>query len=395
MKVALLFWRLSPYHHARLSAAGKFVDVAAVEACAVDNIYAWEKLEGEVHYERITLQERHPVGKRERVDFCKRMFYVLDKINPDVVAIPGWSFVDALSGLSWAGSRGKPVLIMSDSTVDDAPRVAWREAIKRQIVSLCSSALVAGTPHAEYIQALGMAPERICSGYDVVDNAYFANQAADARIRMPQLREEYRLPENYFLASNRFVEKKNLFRLIEAFARYRTQCLAPWSLVLLGDGALRESLTAKIHSLNLKDHVHLPGFKQYRDLPKYFGCTKAFIHASTIEQWGLVVNEAMASGLPVLVSSRCGCAADLVKNGVNGFTFDPFDIEAITQGMMKVSAPGFPLMAFGQASQRIIADWGPERFAAGVTSAAEKALEVGPKKPLLVQRLLLRGLILR
>jgi 1,2-diacylglycerol 3-alpha-glucosyltransferase len=59
------------------------------------------------------------------------------------------------------------------------------------------------------------------------------------------------------------------------------------------------------------------------------GLASAFIQASTTEQWGLVVNEAMASGLPVLVSERCGCAPDLVKNGVNGYTFDPYDIKEI------------------------------------------------------------------
>jgi glycosyltransferase involved in cell wall biosynthesis len=109
----------------------------------------------------------------------------------------------------------------------------------------------------------------------------------------------------------------------------------------------------------------------------------------------LVVNEAMASGLPVLVSNRCGCAPDLVQEGVNGFTFDPYNVEQIAGLMLKVSACDFPLSAFGDASRRIIADWGPERFAAGLKAAAEKALEVGPKKASLLDRIILRLLMLK
>ncbi len=81
-----------------------------------------------------------------------------------------------------------------------------------------------------------------------------------------------------------------------------------WDLVLLGDGPLKPTLLKLISSLGLESCVHLPGFKQYDELPVYLGLAETFIHASTTEQWGLVVNEAMASGLPVLVSNRCGCA---------------------------------------------------------------------------------------
>jgi glycosyltransferase involved in cell wall biosynthesis len=119
----------------------------------------------------------------------------------------------------------------------------------------------------------------------------------------------------------------------------------------------------------------LPGFKQYDELPAYFGLAGAFAHASTTEQWGLVANEAMASGLPVLVSNRCGCAQDLVQEGVNGFTFDPCDIEQLAKLMLRVSDSQFPISDFGAASRRIISSWGPERFANGLRDAVTTALK--------------------
>jgi glycosyltransferase involved in cell wall biosynthesis len=103
----------------------------------------------------------------------------------------------------------------------------------------------------------------------------------------------------------------------------------------------------------------------------------------------------MASGLPVLVSNRCGCARDLVKDGMNGFTFDPYNVEQLAQLMLKISAFNFPLSAFSSESQRIIADWGPEQFAAGLKQAVECALRVGPVKPTLLQRIILKALLAR
>ena len=140
----------------------------------------------------------------------------------------------------------------------------------------------------------------------------------------------------------------------------------------------------------MERHVHLPGFKQYGELPAFFGLAQAFVHASTTEQWGLVVNEAMASGLPVLISDRCGCAMDLVAENKNGFTFPPENVETLAQLMLKVSESGFPLVTFGAESRRIVSHWGPERFAAGLRDAVETALKTPARKAGLLDRLLLK-----
>ena len=103
----------------------------------------------------------------------------------------------------------------------------------------------------------------------------------------------------------------------------------------------------------------------------------------------------MASGLPVLVSNRCGCAPDLVQEGVNGFTFDPYNVEELAQLMLKISASNFPLSAFGDASHRIIADWSPERFAFGLQQAVEVALRVSRPRSTWFDRLLLKALVYR
>lgn len=491
-RVAVLFERLGPYHHARLNATGRRMMVFGLEACGVENTYAWEKVEGAASFTKLTLTERHSQNASWRKELHRQTWKALDETKPQAVAVPGWASTEALSALAWCLRTKTPALMMSESTEWDERRHPLKEWVKRRLVGLCSAGLVGGTPHADYLKKLGLPSARIFLGYDAVDNDYFEEKAEKVKVesgkqktevggqeseisgqqsRVSSQQEEGRnrststglrppspqsgegsLPQKFFLASARFVEKKNLARLIEAYALYRalarkseigdrrsesatqkverrnekaemlpptqtfgatrkTETLKsessipstlnhqpstePWSLVLLGDGPLKSDLCRLISDLRLDACVHLPGFKQYHELPVYYGLASAFVHASTTEQWGLVVNEAMASGLPVLVSNRCGCAQDLVKEGVNGFTFDPCNIEQLAQLMLKLSTLNNQLSTLGSASRELISQWGPERFASGLKSAVESAMGVGPKRAGIVDRFLLRALLAR
>lgn len=130
-----------------------------------------------------------------------------------------------------------------------------------------------------------------------------------------------------------------------------------------------------IEELHLQECVVLPGFKQYGELPVYYGLASCLILASTSETWGLVVNEAMASGLPVLVSKACGCCEDLVREGENGFSFDPLSVDEMAEKMRMISHGEYDLAKMGQASQEIIANWGCDNFARNLWRAAQCACE--------------------
>ena len=109
-------------------------------------------------------------------------------------------------------------------------------------------------------------------------------------------------------------------------------------------------------------------------MPSYYAHAGAFVHASTTEQWGLVVNEAMASGLPVLVSNQVGSSPDLVKEGSNGWTFDPLDIDQLAFLMWKIASDAPLRTVMGAKSREIIANWSLERFLTGAENAAETAI---------------------
>src|SRR6478672_2822204 len=397
--VAVIFHHIGPYHHARLNAAADLLSVTGVEWSA-KGYDAWGVAATPARYRKVSLFPEATDHYPDKAELRRSFSSALEQTKPDVMAVNGWNNFGSVIAANCCLRRGIPMIVMSESSRQDEPRTSWKEAIKRRIVGLYSAALVGGQRHVEYLAELGMPRERIFSGYDVVDNHYFRQKAEEVRSHRSEVIRKYALPENYFLASARFIEKKNLTRLIRAYAEYRDRLQgtrvtdpgynrgAPWDLVVLGDGPLRETLNSQLSTLNRNEHVHLPGFKPYDELPVYYALANAFVHASTTEQWGLVVNEAIASGLPVIVSNRCGCAPELV-NG-NGFTFDPTNEHELTTRLLEMaSLSDQERKQLGDNSYRIAANFAPERFGEGLERAASVAMGVPQKRFGVMDRALL------
>lgn len=380
MRVSLLFDHFGPYHLARQrGAAGAGLEVTGVEFYSRSRDYAWAPTDAG----GLAVETVWNGTEATKAQFRDALWALLDRQKPDAVAIPGWSADEALAAWQWCTQRKVPGVLMSESCAHDEKRVGWKEWVKRQVVGCCSAALAGGSLHQTYLERLGLGRSRIFLGYDVVDNAYFERGSVASKA-------EGAFTPGVFLASARFIAKKNLDRLISAYSSYREGFLKtgsePWKLLLLGDGELRPALEAQVKALALTDSVSMPGFLQYETLPAQYARASAFIHASTTEQWGLVVNEAMASGLPVIVSDRCGCAADLVRNGINGFAFDPYDVEALTAAMTQLSSlSATEREAMSQASRKLVSEWGPERFGQGMKLAVQRAVK-SPRKVGLTSR---------
>ncbi|RFC50289.1 MAG: Glycosyltransferase involved in cell wall bisynthesis [Verrucomicrobia bacterium] len=404
MRVAMLFDSFGPYHLARLRGCGGVVEVQGVAGGSVSGLYAWRHdLPGSAGI--VVVNESGAAGELSRGEFRKRLVGLLERVRPDVVAVPGWSDRLALEAVLWAEGRGCPVVTMSDSTEWDSVRKPVLEWVKRRVLGLSSAALVAGGPHGDYVRKLGMSGGRVFDGFDVVDNGYFEAGVAAAECGTRGGAGKY------FLVCGRFIPEKNLMLVLEAYRRY---CGGTgggrWPLVLVGGGALEGELMEKAESLGcgvvrglpweregeVERAVYFAGFRQVEELPGIYAGAGVLVHASVKDTWGLVVNEAMASGLPVIVSGRCGCASDLVRDGENGYVFEPTDVEGLAGLMGRVARmPEAERAAMGEAGRRVIAEWGPERFAAGLKGAAEKAMEEGPKRAGVVDRMILNLLCRR
>jgi 1,2-diacylglycerol 3-alpha-glucosyltransferase len=382
----IIFHKFGPYHITRINALNKFISATAFELSAISKEYKWDEIKDAQSFKRVVVFGNTNSRDVSANILKKELFKKLNENPVEVMLINGWGDKGGLLALKWCLQRNIPTIVMTEEVADTFERKFWKEYPKKKIVQLFDAALVGGKPHVAYMKQLGMPAELIETGYDAVDNYYFKLEAEKVRSNQEFFRKKYQLPQHFFLTSNRFIEKKNLFRLLEAYRKYLDlNQEKSWQLIMLGDGTLKKQLQEKMELLKLTDHVQMPGFLQYDALPHYYGLANVFIHSSTSEQWGLVVNEAMASGLPVIVSDKCGCCKDLVENGVNGFSFDPYNVEELSEKMGMVNKKSVAeLYQMGEESQRIIAKFAPENFGNAANKCVEKINIAKPRsKPLL------------
>jgi 1,2-diacylglycerol 3-alpha-glucosyltransferase len=381
-KVCFISYNYSPYSLAKCATTANYgqklnTDVIAIEIISQDE-YGWQSIykgENYTGFKKYTLINSKLKNKWLTFIGIKKMWTFLNKIDPQIIGTVGYDNPIAIAGLLWGKLNRCIKILMMDSKYDDMPRSFSKEWLKKKLISFYDGAIVAGLKSKEYAKTLGIPENRIFTGLDAVDNEHFSRKSQSARENGIRLRKECQLPENYFLCVSRLIEKKNLNRLLEAYEIYSRKYKGKiWDLVICGSGPLEGQLKEKVIAKGLNS-VHLVGAKTYEEIPNLYGLAKCLILPSSfLETWGLVVNEAMAAGLPVIVSKACGCYPDLIEEGVNGYSFDPYNVEELAELMVKVSSEEFNLAAMGEASRRIIADWTLEAFAQNFFKAVEIGL---------------------
>jgi len=381
--LAICFTNFGPYHLARLRALASELNrsggtLLAYEVAGTEHRYPWQPARGEEPFVWTTFFPDRDLERLSRAACSQAIQRALERDRPSVVAIVGYARPESVAALRWGRKRGVPVILMSESQSIDHPRVWWKEAIKRGRVERCSAGLVGGSRHRDYLVDLGIPRDSIAMGYNAVDNDHFSKGAERAR-NDPAGRSG--LPEApYFIAVNRFVPEKNLPLLVRAFTRYRQNHAngRPWDLVLCGGGPGAGEVEAAIAESGLAEAIHRPGFLQAEELPRWYAHASAFVHPSLMEPWGLVVNEAAACGLPLLVSDRAGAVETFVPltPESTGRRFDPHNEDSVTECLTwMASQPEADRQAQGKRAEEIVAQWGPQRFAQGTLEAVAMATE--------------------
>jgi 1,2-diacylglycerol 3-alpha-glucosyltransferase len=379
MRLAISFTNFGPYHRARLRALGEALaqlggELIAYETAGRERRYPWEVEGGVVPFVHRTLLPDRVLEGISAGECARAMTEALECDRPDAVALCGYVRPEVRAALHWAERRRVPRVLMSESQAIDKPRVWWKESVKGRRVRRFGAALVGGTRHRDYLATLGLHPDRVVLGYNAVDNERFAALADARRTRVTEMPER-----PYFLAVSRFVPEKNLLCLIDAYALYRRGAApyAPvWDLALCGHGSEGPTLDAHVRALQLDDYVLRPGFLQDEELAGWYAQASAFVHPSRMEPWGLVVNEAAACGLPLLVSRRAGCVETLVPEpeGTTGRRFDPDDLADLIGALSWMASHDEQARrAMGERARDIVAEWGPRRFAHGMLEALELA----------------------
>jgi glycosyltransferase involved in cell wall biosynthesis len=369
MKRVVLQWpSFGPYHTARLLAcrdqAPPGTEVIGLAVAGQVSGRPWTPDRPITGLKIVTLFPDALYHELPKAEVKSGMRKCLDTLRPCAMGISGYGMTDSREAFYWCGRNHATRLLMTESKADDAPRKWWKELIKRRFVAKFDSALCGGSPHRAYLEELGMSSAKIFDRYDVVDNERFREAADDVRANPGAFRMLPGLSDKrpFFLASSRFIDRKNLPRLIEAYGDYRKENAAGWRLVILGSGPDEGALRNQVLDQSIPD-VCFAGFRQFDDLVAYYAFAGAFVHPALQEQWGLVINEAMACGLPIGVSRTTGAAHDLVEDGGNGYTFDPEDVGTIKQTLSQLAADSGAREKMSRRSREIIAHWTPKDFA--------------------------------
>jgi glycosyltransferase involved in cell wall biosynthesis len=205
---------------------------------------------------------------------------------------------------------------------------------------------------------------------DVVDNKFYSRQNSVVQ------EEKSGEKRPYFVCCGRFVEKKNYAAFVKTYIH--TYLRYPGSipdLHLVGDGPLRNQIERTAGKM-LGKNIKLHGFLGSSEVRRIFHGAHAFFHPATYDQWGLVVNEAMAAGLPVAVSSASGCCKDLVEHRKNGWRFDSACSEDVAETILKAaSLSKLEWLSMSKASVAKISDWGLDRHVKAFWSVHAIALE--------------------
>lgn len=359
----LALHRIGPYHHSRFAAVAGEFQLHVLETRPQSIEYPWAfQPKGEYKIHQLS-GHPHPEADLPLGPLRRQLTELLETIQPQAIISVGWADRAYQQLLLLAHQRRIPVVLISDSRQRDEPRSAAKEWLKRQLLRGYSAALVAGQESRAYLEELGFPPAAIFQPWDVVDNAFFAQAASAAAPQQPK-----------FLCVSRLVAKKNHAGLLQAYATYQRQC-GHWGLQLVGSGPLEPAIRAQIAALPAPARVQLLPFCQLEQLGRLYPQASAFVLASTTDQWGLVVNEAMAAGLPCLVSSACGCAVDFIEHGVSGWCFDPRVPSDLAEFMHQAERQSpTERTAMQHAAQQRLQVFTPDAFAEGLAQALKWAI---------------------
>ena len=307
-----------------------------------------------------------PEGDMENIssiDARKRVLAELEKIKPDVVLAGSFAYPSGAAAINWSKNNNKSVVIFDDAKKEDVPRSYLVNLIKKVFYSNVDAILCPSSDWDDTFRYWRLKKDAVFYGVDVVDNAFWYE------FQEEQLAIE--LPKQFFLCVGRQIPCKNFQMVIRAYQNIA--CNTDYHLVFVGDGEERVLLERLVDD-TFCSKVHFFSFQDQKTLRQIYHNASFLILSSVSETWGLVVNEAMASGLPIIVSKQCGCASTLVKNSVNGFVFDANKQSELESILVKVfSLSQNELQSMKKQSLDIICNWDLDRFSCGAIDAIDYA----------------------
>jgi glycosyltransferase involved in cell wall biosynthesis len=286
---------------------------------------------------------------------------LLDRQRFDVLVIGGWSLLATQLAIVWARTHRVPYLLISENHFRES-RPSWitklKELVLPRLVRPAAGQLVTGTLAREHQLHYGARPETITIFPNTVDVEEFGRRADELRARRDQLRAGLGVAEDAVVVTqvSRFIPFKGPDEAIEATARARALTDRRLHLVLVGSGPMRDELERRAAELELD--VTFAGWRSGESLLEAYAATDVFILLSRREPWGIVVNEAAACGLPLVLTDTVGAAIDLLVPGENGELVRSGDLDGQAAAVARLAADDGLRARYGARSRELAAPWG-------------------------------------
>jgi len=333
----------------------------------------WKSYKNEINFDyKILRNVRFYIQSKEMpVYFNWGLWQELRKFKPDAICVCGYHYLATIEALIYAKLTNISITLWAGShLLSGFIKNPMSNFYKRKIIPQFDSYITYGTAAREQIIHYGAKPEKIIVGCNTVDVKWFMNKCnkiQDSEIN--QVKEKY--PPQNILYIGEFIQRKAMINLIAAFEKLDMDNVG---LILIGEGKEKNKYLKYIGEHNVKN-VFFEGFVQKEDIVKYYKSADVFVLPSLNEVWGLVVNEAMACGLPVISSKLAGVTQDLVKNGLNGYDFNPYDIDELTEKLKFIMGNDELRKKLGVESLEIIKDKTPQNYAKKILEAVEYGLQ--------------------
>jgi glycosyltransferase involved in cell wall biosynthesis len=292
-----------------------------------------------------------------------------------VIFFVGWGTVSSILGMATCWLAGIPFFLFSDSSFLPATDSLPSRLRERALRGLCRRAcafLISGALNARYYEHYGADPLRFFPLPWAIDNERFETASRFAPGEREAMRTRFGVaPHQTAIAfAGKLIPRKGPMMLLEAVHRmvHRDRVV----VVFLGQGELRDPLEEYARSHGVQ--VHFPGFVNQADLPKHYAAADIFVLPSFDDPRATVINEAMACGLPVVVSDRCGPIGDIARDGDNAFVFHAGDTDALAAALDRLTVDPALRLQMSARSREIISRWDYQRGVEGVREALAKCL---------------------
>jgi glycosyltransferase involved in cell wall biosynthesis len=291
----------------------------------------------------------------------------------DVIVISGLNHPTMQLAMVYALTARVPYVFWNESHHIRRHRSPWyirsvKRILYRPLLARSAGCLVTGALAREYFVSYGGRADRTFVVANTTDVSALSEAVKSTRFEAQKLKQELGIGgKRIILYVGRLAGVKGLGYLVDAFAVVR-RARQDTALVLVGSGPLRPELETSCRKHGLQNVVFV-GFKQPTELPPYYGLADVFVLPSLSETWGTVVNEALAAGLPVVVSRTVGAAGDLVRQGENGYIVPEADSQALAHALLAVVGDEGTRKRMAQRSQEIVSSWTHEASASAFVEA--------------------------